>query len=67
MKMSYDELIALAASSDKRKAGTNFVFDLLACKLISRSNIETHFVSGKSLKDVEAAIEGKKHSGTVVK
>lgn len=65
-KMSYDELIALAASSDKRKAGTNFVFDLLACKLISRSKIETHFVTAKNLKDVENAIEGKKHGGTVV-
>jgi uridylate kinase len=66
-KMTYDELVALAAGSDKRKAGTNFVFDLLACKLISRSGIETHFVTGKSLKDMENAIEGKKHGGTVVK
>ena len=62
-KMSYDQLIALAAESDKRKAGTNFVFDMLACKLIARSGIETHFVSKK---DMQNAIEGKKHSGTVV-
>ncbi len=65
--MSYDELISLAVKSDARKAGTNFVFDLLACKLIARSKIETHFVSGKNLDDLKNAIEGKKHSGTVVK
>ena len=62
-KMSYDELINLAKGSDKRKAGTNFVFDMLACRLIARSKIETHFVSEK---DMEKAIEGKKHNGTVV-
>ena len=66
-KMTYDELITLANVSDKRKAGTHFIFDLLACKLISRSNIETHFVAAKNLDDVENAIEGKKHSGTVVR
>jgi uridylate kinase len=65
-KMSYEELANLAAASDKRMAGTNFVFDMLACRLIYRSKIETHFVSGKNLKDVKAAIDGKPHSGTVV-
>lgn len=66
-KMTYDELIELAVRSDKRTAGTNFVFDLLACKLIARSKIETHFVSGKNLEDVKNAIEGNVHSGTVVR
>lgn len=66
-KMTYDELNRLAIESDKRKAGTHFVFDMLACKLIQRSKIEAHFVSGKKMKDVENAIEGRKHSGTVVK
>lgn len=65
-RMGYDELIGLAASSDKRKAGTNFVFDILACKLISRSGIEAHFVAGKKMDDLENAIEGRKHGGTVV-
>lgn len=65
-KMTYEELNALAGASDMRKAGTNFVFDLLACKLIARSKIETHFVSFKKMADVEAAIEGRKHGGTVV-
>jgi uridylate kinase len=65
-KMAYDELITLAAASDKRMAGTNFVFDMLACKLIARSKIEAHFVSYRKMDDVEAAIEGRKHGGTVV-
>jgi uridylate kinase len=65
-KMTYDQLIELAVKSDHRTAGTNFVFDLLACKLIARSKIETHFVSGKNLEDVENAINGKQHGGTVV-
>lgn len=65
LKMKFDDLITLASSSDKRKAGTNFVFDLLACKLIARSNIETHFVSNK-LSEIEKAIEGKKHNGTII-
>ncbi|MFH0884908.1 MAG: UMP kinase [Candidatus Micrarchaeota archaeon] len=66
VKMGYEELIVLASQSDKRMAGTNFVFDLLACKLIARSKIETHFVSYKRMNDLEAAVEGKKHGGTVV-
>lgn len=64
-RMSYDELIALASASDKRLAGTNFVFDMLACKLIMRSKIETHFI-GKDIAEIEKALNGKKHSGTVV-
>ncbi|MEM4634038.1 MAG: UMP kinase [Candidatus Anstonellaceae archaeon] len=66
-KMSYAQLIDLAAKNDMRKAGTHFVFDFLACKLIARSKIEAHFVHGKNLLDVRKAVEGKPHSGTVVK
>ncbi len=66
-KLSYDELVKLASTSDSRKAGENFVFDILACKLISRSKMETHFISGKNLEDLKNAIEGKEHGGTVVK
>ncbi len=65
-RMSYDQLIKLAAINDGRKAGTHFVFDMLACKLIARSNIETHFVDGSKMDDIKNAIEGKKHNGTVV-
>jgi len=66
-KLSYDQLISLATESDKRTAGTHFVFDMLACKLIARSKLETHFVSCKNMKDIANAIEGKEHSGTIVR
>ncbi len=65
--LTYEELVELAIKSDKRTAGTNFIFDLLACKLLARSKIEAHFVSGRNIKDIETAIEGKRHSGTIVK
>lgn len=66
-RLNYEEMVKLAAGSDSRKAGENFVFDILACKLIARSRIETHFVSGKNLQDLNNAIEGKEHGGTVIK
>ncbi len=66
-KLSYADLISLAMRSDSRKAGENFIFDSVACKLIARSKIEAHFVNGKNLEEVKKAIEGKAHSGTVVK
>jgi uridylate kinase len=66
-QLGYGDLIRLACGSDTRKAGENFVFDILACKLIARSKIETSFVSGKNLDDVKAALEGKAHSGTVIR
>ena len=66
-KMSYAQLIDLAGKNDLRKAGTHFVFDFLACKLIARSKIEAHFVHGRNLLDVRKAIDGRPHGGTVVK
>jgi len=66
-RMTHKQLVRLANEYDLRQAGTNFVFDNVACKIVMRSGIETHFVYGKDLKQVEAAITGGKHSGTVVK
>lgn len=65
--MGYAQLIDLAGKNDMRKAGTHFVFDFLACKLIARSKIEAHFIHGKNLLDVRKAVEGRQHGGTVVK
>ncbi|PIT84647.1 UMP kinase [Candidatus Micrarchaeota archaeon CG10_big_fil_rev_8_21_14_0_10_45_29] len=65
-RLKYSQLISLATKGDKRKAGTHFVFDLLACSLISRSKIKAHFVDGRNSSDVKNAILGKKHNGTVV-
>lgn len=66
-RMNYEQMIDLAGKNDMRKAGTHFVFDFLACKLIARSKIEAHFVHGKNLLDVRKAVEGRQHGGTVVK
>lgn len=66
-KMAHAQLIELAVRSDERKAGTHFVFDLLACKLAARSKMEVHFVGGKDWGDLEKAIDGKAHGGTLVK
>jgi uridylate kinase len=65
-KLTFEELNKLAGESDKREAGTHFVFDLLACRLLARSRIEGHFVSWKKTEEIRNAIGGKKHNGTVV-
>lgn len=65
-KMTHGELVALATRDDSRKARTNFVFDVIATKIAARSNITLHFVSGKNLEEVEKAIIGKPHGGTIV-
>jgi len=66
-QMTYAELISLANKSDARMAGTHFVFDMLACSLIARSKIETHFVDGRDAEQLKAAILGQKHNGTLVR
>jgi uridylate kinase len=65
-KMSHEELVKLAVEKDLRKAGTHFVFDLVASKLAARSNIELKFVNGKKLVEVEKALSGKPFAGTTV-
>lgn len=66
-EMTHAELTALAAEYDERKAKTKFPFDLVACKLAQRSNIALHFVDGRDLAEVEKAINGEAHAGTIVK
>ncbi len=64
-RASYDQLIGLAEKSDARNPGSNFVFDLLATKLIKRSRIKTVFV-GKDLKALDGAISGGEFDGTII-
>ncbi|MFH0713073.1 MAG: UMP kinase [Candidatus Micrarchaeota archaeon] len=66
-KMSHPALTKLASENDTRMARTNFPFDLVACKLAQRSNIELRFVDGKNVKEVENALNDKPFSGTIVK
>ena len=64
-KISHDELIRLAEQFDTRQAKVNFVFDLVASKLAKRSRIRIDFI-GSEIKELELALLGKAHSGTVV-
>ncbi len=69
VEMTHTQLVELAARSDSRmaKGRMHFVFDLVACKLAGRSNITIHFVDGRNLQQVEKALAGALHDGTVVK
>ncbi len=64
-KMSYDQLISLAAEADSRQAKANFIFDLVACKLAKRSHVKVKFVK-EDIKQLQAAINGDNFGGTVV-
>jgi len=64
-KISHDELIKLAEKFDAREAKVNFVFDVVASKLAKRSNIRIDFI-GSDIKELELALLGKVHNGTVV-
>jgi len=59
-KLSHQQLIDLAVKFDERRARTNFVFDLVACKLAARSKIKILFTSKDKFRDLE------KIEGTVV-
>jgi uridylate kinase len=65
-KMKHRELVELAEEADKRKPGTHFIFDLVACRLAMRSGLELHFVGAKNLGELAKAASGKPHGGTVV-
>ncbi|MFH1470223.1 MAG: UMP kinase [Candidatus Micrarchaeota archaeon] len=64
--LSFQDLARLASLGDSRKPGENFVFDSFACKIIARSKIEAHFI-GSQISDIESAISGKGHNGSVVR
>jgi len=64
-KISHEELIRLAEQFDTRQAKVNFVFDLVASKLAKRSKIRIDFI-GSEIKELERALLGKEHNGTVV-
>jgi len=66
-QMSHSELVSLAEKNDSRKPRENFIIDVLAAKILARSNIEAHFVNGKKLNEVKKALVGKQHNGTIVK
>ncbi len=66
-KMTFAQIMDIADASDTRKPGTNFVFDVVACKLAARSKLEVHFVGGKNITDLPKALKGQPHRGTTLK
>jgi uridylate kinase len=64
-EISYQELLNYAMEKDKRTARSNFIFDTIACRIAQRSGIKLHFV-GEKTEEIEKAIKGKQHVGTVV-
>ncbi len=65
-KMSLSEFRELAQKSDKRKAGTHFIFDVMAVGLLNRTRLkEIHFVD-KNLENIKSSIMGKKHNGSII-
>ncbi len=66
-KMSHQQLVELAEKNDKRNPRENFIIDVLAAKILARSNIEAHFINGKKLSELKKIFQGKEHEGTVVR
>ena len=66
-RLSFAQLVRLAAENDTRAARGHFVFDVLASKIVQRSKIETHIVNGKDVDEITKAAQGKRHNGTVIK
>lgn len=64
-EITYEELLEYAIAKDKRTARSNFIFDAIACRIVQRSGIRVHFV-GEKIEEIEKAIHGKPHLGTVV-
>ena len=66
-KMNHRELLEIVFRSATGMAGEHIIFDMLGTKLALIHNIELHFVKGQNYTDVENAILGKKHNGTIVR
>jgi len=64
--ISHKELVELANKYDTREAKSSFIFDFVACKLASRSNITILFTDD-NIKNISRALKGQRHYGTVVK
>lgn len=64
-ELSHNQLVELSASSAS-SPGQNFVIDLVASKILARSNIKSFFLNGLDLQNFKNCILGKDFKGTVV-
>jgi uridylate kinase len=51
---------------EEHRAGLTVIIDPVAAKVIHKNKIKTIVVDGRKLENIENAIKGKKHGGTVV-
>lgn len=65
-KISHEKVVEMASVYDSRKAGENFVIDVLAAKILQRGNIKGCIVNGSDLDNLKNAITGEKHTGTEI-
>jgi len=65
-ELSFDRLITLMSLA-KSKPGQNLIIDLPACLILKRSSIESFFVNGNNLENLENAINGLQFKGTIVR
>jgi uridylate kinase len=64
--VTVNQLYKLINQSDSSLAGTYRLFDILALKIIERSKIYTHFISGKQPENIVKIVRGEK-IGTRIK
>ncbi len=64
-KAPISEFLKIAVKGDERKAGENFVFDIIALKIAQRSKITLEFVPA-NLTEIAKAVQGEEHSGTTL-
>ncbi|MGC8710086.1 MAG: UMP kinase [Candidatus Micrarchaeia archaeon] len=65
LRISHERMCELASKYDTREAKAPFVFDIVASKIATRSNIRVEFVDDNIL-DLGRAIDLKRHKGSSV-
>jgi uridylate kinase len=65
-RMDFDTFLGWVSSQTEGRAGQEFVFDRLGAESLARSRIPLAVVNGRILKDLEAALSGKKFNGSLI-
>jgi uridylate kinase len=64
--MDFDKFVSWVSSQTQGKAGQEFVFDRLGAESLARSRIPLAVLNGRNLKNLQAALEGKKFDGSLI-
>ncbi|HTT26484.1 MAG TPA: UMP kinase [Thermoplasmata archaeon] len=65
-RLSWDEFRAIVHRDASGKAGQQFLFDRLGADLLHRAGIPLAVVDGRDLRKLEAALAGRRFTGTLV-